>query len=57
MPSRVRKAVSQFYSFAGFNDDQMLEGLPANLQLQLDLALAEAASPTLVVNTNDTVAT
>jgi len=35
----VRKSVADFYNFTGFRADSMLEDLPANLKLQLDIVM------------------
>ena len=39
VPSKVRKAVAEFHDFTGFSGDRMLDDLPANLRLQLDLVM------------------
>eukprot|EP00965_Chrysotila_dentata_P134269 4440210-Pleurochrysis_carterae.AAC.2 len=41
VPKRVRRAIADFYSFAGAGDsaNEDLEDLPANLRLQLDIVL------------------
>mmetsp|Transcript_51424 Transcript_51424/g.111931 ORF Transcript_51424/g.111931 Transcript_51424/m.111931 type:complete len:995 (+) Transcript_51424:117-3101(+) len=41
VPKRVRRAIAEFYSFAGAGDsaNEDLEDLPANLRLQLDIVL------------------
>ena len=43
VPLRVCKAVVDYFNFAGFGGaDDILEGLPANLRLQLDLVMNRA---------------